>query len=146
MIVSISQMTLPLAFGSAASLLGYRTVVCRGVADAAYWPDRIASNALVPRLSEKFAAFLERLAAGNLIQPVAQASTPSLHGGVTTHGRGLLAALDNAALEERLARCDIRRFTPCTLNTRKKLLAAMRKAREDGMCFVGDCAVPVGIT
>lgn len=54
----------------------------------------------------------------------------------TAHGRVLLAALDDAALEERLARCDIRRFTPHTLNTRKQVLAAIRKAREDGMCFV----------
>ena len=54
----------------------------------------------------------------------------------TSMGRVLLASLDEADLQDRLARSDVRRFTAKTVPSREALLTEIRNVRERGWSVV----------
>lgn len=54
----------------------------------------------------------------------------------TAHGRLLLAALDDATLDDRLRRSDVRPYTPQSTTDREKLREAIVRTRDQGYCFV----------
>lgn len=54
----------------------------------------------------------------------------------TAHGRVLLGALEDSAIEDRLQRSDVRKLTSHSLTRRDALLDAIRQTRADGYCFV----------
>jgi len=54
----------------------------------------------------------------------------------TAHGRLLLAALDDATLEDRLRRSDLREYTPHSTVDRAELMKLIVQTRTQGYCFV----------
>lgn len=95
----------------------------------------LQETASVCILDDVHVVYVARVTSPRLVSVAVQVGT-RFPAWATSMGRVLLASLDDADLQDRLARSDVRRFTPSTVPSREALQAEIRTVRERGWSVV----------